>query len=267
MSHAEKSSSVTAVELPILDQPVSHDAAADEGWIHSFETSAGLDGPGLRLVFFLSGCMMRCLYCHNPDTWKPQQGRRMSVDELAQEARRYAPLLRQGGVTFTGGEPLMQVSFLRSALRRMKEEGFHTALDTAGFLGDRVEDAMLEDIDLVLLDIKHWDPEHYLHLTGKELEPTLRFARRLAEKQRPVWLRYVLVPGLTDQSEQIEGLASFAASLGNIERVDVLPFHQMGKTKWKELGLKYELDALRAPTAAETVQAVNTFARFGLHAV
>jgi len=239
----------------------------DHGWIHSFDTSAGVDGPGLRLSYFFSGCLLRCQYCHNPDTWSPEHGRRMSVDDLAQEARRYAPMLKRGGITFTGGEPLMQDAFLRAALRRMKQEGYHTAVDTCGYLGDRVDDEMMQSIDLVLLDIKHWDPERYHRLTGKELEPTLRFARRLAEEKRKVWLRYVLVPGLTDQTESIEGLAEFAASLGNIERVDLLPFHQLGKEKWTQLGLPYKLDGTRPPTPEQIAEANAIFTRHGLHVV
>jgi pyruvate formate lyase activating enzyme len=250
--------------LPILDsvsgQPL-------QGWIHSFDTSAGVDGPGLRLSFFLSGCLLRCLYCHNPDTWTPHHGRQMSVEDLLAETKRYAPMLKRGGITFTGGEPLLQTEFLRAALHAMKAEGYHTAVDTAGLLGDRVDDAMMRDIDLVLLDIKHWNAESYLQITGQKLEPTLQFARRLAEAKRPVWLRYVLVPGLTDQPEAIEGLAEFAASLGNIERVDVLPFHQLGKDKWHALGLQYHLETTPAPTHEQTADAISIFARHGLKTV
>ncbi len=217
------------------------------GWIHSYETSAGQDGPGWRLVLFMSGCLLRCLYCHNPDTWNMHAGREMTVDQVWLEISKYMPLLKKGGITFTGGEPLVQTPFLRALLRRAKENGVHTALDTAGFLGDRVDDEMLRDIDLVLLDIKCWNPVTYLHLTGKELEPTLRFARRLAAAKRPVWLRYVLVPGITDVAEEIDGLAAFAVSLGNIERVYVLPFHQLGKSIWAELGLNYTLKDLEPP--------------------
>jgi len=236
----------------------------NKGWIHSYETSAGQDGPGWRLVVFLSGCLLRCQYCHNPDTWNMYSGREMTVDQVWSKVRRYRPLLKKGGITFTGGEPLVQAAFLKSLLRRAKEEGLHTAVDTAGFLGDRVDLEMMQNIDLVLLDIKSWDPEVYLRLTEKELEPTLSFARRLAENRRPVWLRYVLVPGITDVLEHIDGLARFAASLGNIERVDVLPFHQMGKSKWRDLGLEYKLESVKPPSREELDRAIAIFSRHGL---
>lgn len=236
----------------------------NKGWIHSYETSAGQDGPGWRLVVFLSGCLLRCQYCHNPDTWNMYSGREMTVDQVWSKVRRYRPLLKKGGITFTGGEPLVQAAFLKPLLRRAKEEGLHTAVDTAGFLGDRVDLEMMQNIDLVLLDIKSWDPEVYLRLTEKELEPTLSFARRLAENRRPVWLRYVLVPGITDVLEHIDGLARFAASLGNIERVDVLPFHQMGKSKWRDLGLEYKLESVKPPSREELDRAIAIFSRHGL---
>ncbi|WP_420240086.1 pyruvate formate-lyase-activating protein (plasmid) [Telmatobacter bradus] len=248
----------------ILNQTGSE---AGKGWIHSFDTSAGVDGPGLRLSFFMAGCLMRCQYCHNPDTWNPHHGRVMSVDEIAAEARRYAPMLKRGGITFTGGEPLLQAEFLALALKRMKAEGYHTAVDTCGLLGERLEDSTLLDIDLVLLDIKHWNPEIYHQLTGQPLEPTLRFARRLAVEQRPVWLRYVLVPGLTDQKDDIEALAEFAATMGNVERVDVLPFHQLGKEKWHELGFEYKLESVLPPTKMQIDEVIQIFARHELNAV
>ena len=250
--------------LPVLD---SDPVQPLRGWIHSFDTSAGVDGPGLRLSFFLTGCLLRCQYCHNPDTWAPQHGRQMSVADLVAETRRYAPMLKRGGITFTGGEPLYQADFLRAALHAMKAEGYHTAVDTAGLLGDRVDDAMMLDIDLVLLDIKHWNAETYQKITGQPLEPTLRFARRLAEAHRPLWLRYVLVPGLTDTVEDIDGLAAFAASLGNVERVDVLPFHQLGKDKWHALGVHYRLEDTPAPTPAQIDAARAIFTQRGLKAV
>jgi pyruvate formate lyase activating enzyme len=253
--------------FPILETSAIHPPVQrTRGWIHSWETSAGQDGPGWRLIVYLSGCPLRCLYCHNPDTWKLGSGREMSTDSLWSEIRRYRPLLRKGGITFTGGEPLLQASFLHSLLRRAKDEGVHTAVDTSGFLGDRVDDAMMRDIDLVLLDIKSWNRGSYLRLTGQELDPTLRFARRLAVAARPVWLRYVLVPGLTDVPEEIDGLAAFAASLGNIERVDVLPFHQLGMTKWNDLGLDYKLRELHPPAPESVAAAVRIFAKHGLRA-
>ena len=244
---------------------LSETPAKNKGWIHSYETSAGQDGPGWRLVVFLAGCLLRCQYCHNPDTWNMYSGQEMTVDQVWARVRRYRPMLKKGGITFTGGEPLVQAPFLKSLLRRAKENGLHTAVDTAGFLGDRVDREMMRDIDLVLLDIKSWDPEVYLRLTEKELEPTLTFARRLAENRRAVWLRYVLVPGITDVPEHIDGLARFAASLGNIERVDVLPFHQLGKSKWHELGLDYKLESVKPPSPEQLDSAIAIFASHGLY--
>jgi pyruvate formate lyase activating enzyme len=247
--------------------PVIHEVGErSKGWIHSWETSAGQDGPGWRLVVFLSGCLLRCQYCHNPDTWNMYSGREMTVDEVWDEVKHYLPMLRHGGITFTGGEPLVQAPFLKSILRRAKEHDLHTAVDTAGFLGDRVDVEMMNYIDLVLLDIKCWNPERYVALTTIELAPTLQFARRLAEIKRPVWLRYVLVPGLTDNLEDIEGLAEFASALGNVERVDVLPFHQLGKSKWAELGLDYKLETTAAPSIQQVKNAIEIFKTHGLFA-
>jgi pyruvate formate lyase activating enzyme len=191
-------------------------------------------------------------------------GTEMTVDQVWDEIRKYLPLIKRGGITFTGGEPLVQAPFLKALLRCAKEHDLHTAVDTAGFLGDRVDDQMLLDIDLVLLDIKCWNPATYLRLTGKELEPTLNFARRLAEARRKVWLRYVLVPGITDVPKEIAGLAAFATSLGNIERVDVLPFHQLGKPKWEELNLNYELSDVQPPSRDEIIRTIDIFAAHGL---
>lgn len=188
------------------------------------------------------------------------------MDEVWGEVQHYLPMLRRGGITFTGGEPLVQAPFLKSLLRRAKEHQLHTAIDTAGFLGDRVDDQMMNDIDLVLLDIKCWSPERYLALTSKELEPTLRFARRLADRHRPVWLRYVLVPGLTDDDQEIEGVAGLGAELGNVERVDVLPFHQLGKSKWHGLGLDYKLQNASPPSFVQIERAIGIFKNHGLNA-
>jgi pyruvate formate lyase activating enzyme len=251
----------------MTELPVIHEVGErTKGWIHSYETSAGQDGPGWRLVVFLSGCLLRCQYCHNPDTWNMYSGKEMTVEEVWDEVKHYLPMLRRGGITFTGGEPLVQAPFLKSLLRRAKEHQLHTAIDTAGFLGDRVDEQMMKDIDLVLLDIKCWNLEKYLELTSKDLEPTLQFARRLAEAKRPVWLRYVLVPGLTDDPRDIEGLAAFAAELGNVERVDVLPFHQLGKSKWAELGLDYKLQNVHPPSPEEVRSAIEIFKGYGLNA-
>lgn len=240
------------------------------GSVHSWDVSTGVDGPGSRFVAFLAGCPLSCLYCHNPDTWSMRSGTRMHADDLIAEAAKYRAFITAagGGVTLSGGEPLLQPVFAGELLHRFKHQlGLHTALDTSGYLGARASDALLADTDLVLLDIKSWDPALYRRLTGRALHPTLAFARRLAELGRPVWVRFVLVPGLTDAAENIGGVAQFAASLGTVERVDVLPFHTLGAVKWERLGKVFPLAGTPTPTPEETARAREIFAGHGLHAV
>lgn len=240
------------------------------GMVHSWDLSTGVDGPGTRFVTFLAGCPLRCLYCHNPDTRHMRDGRRASVDEIVHEAAKYVEFIRVsgGGATVSGGEPLLQPVFTGELLHRFKYElGLHTALDTSGFLGTRATDALLADTDLVLLDIKSWDRALYRHLTHRELAPTLDFARRLADLGKEVWVRFVLVPGLTDATENIDGVAAFTASLGNITRVDVLPFHKLGTEKWRALGLDFTLADTPTPTCEQTAAARAVFAAHGLRAV
>jgi pyruvate formate lyase activating enzyme len=220
------------------------------GYIHSYETMGTVDGPGMRFVLFLTGCPLRCRYCHNPDTWRLQNGSRTTVDDVMDEIGKYADFLIEsdGGITISGGEPLVQPQFLAHILRRCKEIGLHTALDTSGFLGRRMTDAMLADTDLVLLDIKSSIPDIYKAVTGVSIEPTLEFARRLDADGTPVWVRYVLVPGLTDDVENVAGVAEFLATLGNVERVEILPFHKMGEHKWQALNLEYRLKNTESPS-------------------
>jgi pyruvate formate lyase activating enzyme len=242
---------------------------ATTGRIHSWDLSTGVDGPGTRFVLFVNGCPLRCLYCANPDTWHMRDGREATVDEVMEEIERYRPFITAagGGVTVTGGEPLLQPAFTGEVLRRCKEAGLHTALDTSGFLGARASEALLADVDLVLLDIKSWDRELYLRLTGRQLEPTLAFAHRLAALRKEVWVRFVLVPGLTDAPENVEGVAAFAGSLGNVSRVDVLPFHKLGAAKWEELGKEFTLADTPVPTSAQVDRARSAFTAHGLNAV
>jgi len=241
----------------------------DVGFLHSFTTGSTVDGPGVRVVAWTTGCMWRCLYCHNPDTWALKNGIPIPVTRAADELRKYRQGLRvmAGGFTLSGGEPLMQHRFASKLFTAAKAMGIHTALDTNGFLGDRLSDAELETIDLVLLDLKAWDPERHRRLTGKDNGPTLEFARRLASRRRPIWVRFVLVPGLTDDPEEVVAIARFAAGLGNVERVDVLPFHQLGRFKWKQLGLDYTLDAVQPPSPEAIERACTAFRAEGLKAV
>ena len=243
-------------------------ASGDVGFLHSFTTGATVDGPGVRVVAWTSGCMWRCRYCHNPDTWAMTNGIPVPVTRALDEVRkyRYGLALMDGGFTLSGGEPLMQHRFAMKLFAGIKEMGIHTALDTNGYFGAKLTDAEMEHVDLVLLDIKGWDDARHIALTGMSNAPTLEFARRLAERRRPVWVRYVLVPGLTDDTEDIAHIARFTASLGNVERVDVLPFHQMGKYKWAKLQLPYTLPDTEPADMDLVLRVVDVFRAAGLKA-
>ncbi len=254
------------LELTELDrsEKFSQMRAGELGSVHSWELVTAVDGPGTRLTTFLSGCPLRCLYCHNPDTMEMRRGKPITATELLGRLTRYAGVLKatKGGLTISGGEPLMQPAFVARLLRGAKELGLHTAIDTSGYLGAHVSDEMLADIDLVLLDVKSGIPETYKRVTGRELAPTLAFGRRLAEAGTEIWVRFVLVPGLTDDEANVEAVAEYAASLSSVSRVEVLPFHQMGRDKWASLGLDYALEGVRAPSA-ELVERVR--AQFRAH--
>ncbi|MFB6891523.1 pyruvate formate-lyase-activating protein [Kitasatospora sp. NPDC056327] len=240
------------------------------GMLHSWDLSTGVDGPGTRFVTFLAGCPLRCQYCHNPDTRYLSDGRPVTADDLVREAAKYTVFIGAagGGATVSGGEPLLQPALTAELLHRFKHElGLHTALDTSGYLGTRATDALLADTDLVLLDIKSWDPALHRQVTGRGIAPTLDFARRLADLGTEVWVRFVLVPGLTDPIANVEGVAGFTASLGNVTRVDVLPFHKLGAAKWRALGLDFPLADTPVPTADRTAAARAVFAAHGLNAV
>jgi pyruvate formate lyase activating enzyme len=224
--------------------------AGELGSIHSWELVTAVDGPGTRMTVFLSGCPLRCLYCHNPDTMEMRRGTDVSADDLLARIARYRGVFAAtgGGLTISGGEPLMQPAFVRRLLRGAKEMGIHTTIDTSGYLGTHLSDEMLDDVDLVLLDVKSGDPDTYRRVTGRELQPTLDFGRRLAARGTEIWIRFVLVPGLTDDVDNVEAVASYVASLSTVARVEVLPFHQMGRDKWTDLGLTYELEDTEPPT-------------------
>jgi len=240
----------------------------DIGFIHSFTTGSAVDGPGIRVVAWTAGCQFRCLYCHNPDTWNMMNGMAVPIDRAISELSRYRRGLKvmSGGFTLSGGEPLMQDRFAVRLLTAAKSMGIHTALDTNGYLGERLSDQELEQIDVVLLDIKAWDPERHKHLVGKEVGPTLDFARRLARHGKTIWLRYVLVPDLSDDEDDINQIAAFAAGLGNVQRVDVLPFHQMGRHKWEKLGITYALNKVSPPSTELVDRVCRQFRAVGLKA-
>jgi pyruvate formate lyase activating enzyme len=238
------------------------------GYCHSYETSSRYDGPGLRVVLFVSGCLLRCSYCHNPDTWHLKDGTYVSVDYVLRRLGDFAPSLRSlgGGLTISGGEPMVQLAFTRRIFAGAKEMGLHTAIETSGFLGDRADESYLSTIDHVLLDIKSSDPETYRRVTGRDLAPTLRFAERLASLSKPVWVRFTLVPGETDDPANVEGIARFVAPMKNVEWVEVQPFHQMGSFKWKAIGLEYKHLDTPAPSRDLVNRVIEQFRAAGCHA-
>jgi pyruvate formate lyase activating enzyme len=241
----------------------------DVGFLHSFTTGSTVDGPGVRVVAWTAGCPWRCLYCHNPDTWSMINGKAVPLERAVAELRKYRRGLKvmSGGFTLSGGEPLLQDRFAARLLAAARAMGIHTALDTSGFLGDRLSDAELGEIDLVILDIKTWGEERHRRLTGKDIGPTLDFARRLSTLNRPLWVRLVLVPGLTDDPEIASNIATFSAGLGVVQRVDVLPFHQMGRYKWARLGLNYALQDTKPPSPELVEKICDIFRAEGLKTV
>jgi pyruvate formate lyase activating enzyme len=243
--------------------------SGDVGFLHSFTTGSAVDGPGLRVVAWTSACMFRCRFCHNPDTWTLSNGMPVSIAQASDELRKYAHGLKimRGGFTLSGGEPLMQHRFAVRILAAAKALGLHTALETNGFYSDKLSDEELHDIDLVILDMKAFHPAQHKRVCGVENNaPVLAFARRLAALKRPMWLRHVLVPGLTDVETELRAVARFGASLGVVERAEILPFHQMGRFKWERLGLTYDLAKTAPPSAEQVAHAVDVFREAGLDA-
>jgi pyruvate formate lyase activating enzyme len=250
------------------DESALRDDEGAFGYVHSYETSSRYDGPGLRAVLFLSGCLLRCSYCHNPDTWHLKDGTYVSAAQVLERLGSFAPALLSldGGLTISGGEALVQLAFSRRILAGAKRMGLHTAIETSGFLGDRVDDSYLSCLDLVLLDIKSGDPDTYRKATGRDLAPTLRFAERLAAIGKPVWVRFTLVPGLTDDPANVEKLARFVAPMKNVEWVEIQPFHQMGAFKWKAIGLEYKHADTAPPSAALVNRVIEQFRAAGCRA-
>jgi pyruvate formate lyase activating enzyme len=238
------------------------------GYVHSYETSSRYDGPGLRIVLFVSGCLLRCSYCHNPDTWHLKDGTHISSQQVLARLTEFAPALRSlnGGLTISGGEPMVQLAFTRRILSGAKRLGLHTAIETSGFLGDRADMNYLNQIDLVLLDIKSGNPETYRTATGRELKPTLRFAERLAAIGKPVWVRFTLVPGLTDALENVDSIARFVAPMKNVEWVEVQPFHQLGGFKWRAMNIEYKHTNTDPPSRALIDRVLEQFRAAGCRA-
>jgi pyruvate formate lyase activating enzyme len=238
------------------------------GYVHSYETSSRYDGPGLRAVLFVSGCLLRCTYCHNPDTWHLKDGTYVSAQQVIDRLGQFASALRalDGGLTISGGEVMVQLAFTKRILAGAKKMGLHTAIETSGFLGDRVDDSYLSVLDLVLLDIKSSNPDTYKTVTGRDLAPTLRFAERLAKMNKPVWVRFTLVPGHTDDPANVEGIAKFVAPMKNVEWVEVQPFHKMGEFKWKAMNIEYKHANTPSPPPELVNRVIEQFRAAGCRA-
>ena len=226
------------------------------GYVHSLESFGSVDGPGVRYVIFLSGCAMRCQFCHNPDTWEKNAGTPATAEELLDKAWRYRSYWgEKGGITVSGGEPLLQIDFLNELFQKAKERGIHTALDTSGNPFTEQEPyfskwkELMQYTDLILLDIKHIDPEGHLELTGQPNDNILAMARELSDMGKPVWIRHVLVPERSDRDDYLHRLADFIHTLKNVERVEVLPYHTLGVFKWENLRITYQLEEINPPSA------------------
>lgn len=235
--------------------------------IHSVETFGTLDGPGIRYVLFFQGCPLRCKYCQNRDSWDTRAGMIKTLDEAEEDILRYRSFFSSsgGGVTAGGGEPLLQADFLASLFKRLKKRGIHTALDTSGFtaLTPAVEE-LVSATDLILLDIKHSDESRHRELTGVSSAPVRAFAEYAASLQKPFWIRHVIVPGYTDDSESVRGTAEFISTLPGVERVELIPYHELGKFKWEALGQKYPLEGVKPPSRESMQMLEQIFAGFGL---
>lgn len=231
------------------------------GKIHSFESFGTVDGPGVRFVVFLQGCPMRCLYCHNPDTWQSNAGKEMSAQEVFSQIKKYKNYIAKGGVTISGGEPLLQIDFVIELLRLVKQAGFHTAVDTSGIMFQKENrtllhkyDQLLEVCDLFLLDIKHIQNEKHQALTGQSNQNVKDFAVYLSEKQKPVWIRHVLM-SYTNNRSDLKKTRAFIETLKNVEKIEVLPYHTMGIVKYEKLGYPYPLKEEAAPSKEDVLKA------------
>ena len=238
------------------------------GYVHSFESFGTVDGPGIRFVVFMQGCPMRCKYCHNPDAWATGAGKAYEPAEVVKEALKYKNYIQSGGVTVSGGEPLIQISFVTELFRLLKKEGIHTALDASGITFNQSDEnsvklhgKMLDYTDLVLLDIKHIDPEKHRQITGYGNKNTLDFARFLSGKGVPVWIRHVLVPDLTDDDDSLYKLKDFISGLKTVQKVEVLPYHTMGEVKYEKMNIAYPLKGCEPPSGERVENARKILTR------
>lgn len=233
-----------------------------EGYVHSIETMGTVDGPGIRFVVFLQGCPLRCKYCHNPDSWRIGIGEKKSVEEILERYERYLPYLKNGGITVTGGEPLRQIQFVTRLFEKARERGIHTCLDTSGITFDKNDKNIVRQFicltkvtNLVMLDIKHMDSEKHRELTGASNENVLDFLEFLDESGMEIWIRHVVVPGLTDDRESLNSLGELIGHTKNVKAIDILPYHTMGRSKYKKLGMTYPLDGIPDCTPEDAAKA------------
>ena len=237
-----------------------------KGKIHSIETFGTVDGPGIRYILFFQGCPLRCKYCHNRDTWDIKSGKEYTVDEIITDALKYTSFMKfsGGGITASGGESTLQPEFLSELFKKAKENNIHTCLDTSGFVDIETIDLVLDNTDLVLLDLKHMVEEKSIDLTGVCMDKALKLARHLESRNIPVWIRHVLVPGITDDIDNLEKLGQFVATLKNVERFELLPYHSMGIHKWESLGIDYELKDVPDATKEDVQKASEIISKFGV---
>ena len=236
------------------------------GRIHSIETFGTVDGPGIRCIFFFQGCPLRCKYCHNRDTWDAKCGTEYTADELIEKAVKYKSYMNSsgGGITASGGEATLQPEFLAELFAKAKEQGIHTCLDTTGFVDIEKIEKVLDNTDLVLLDLKHMDDEKSKELTGVSIQKALKLAKHLESRNIPVWLRHVLVPGITDSEDNLAKIGEFAASLNNVQRLELLPYHSIGVHKWESMGVDYELKDVRDADQDDVKRASEIIERYGV---
>ena len=240
-----------------------------EGRIHSFETCGTVDGPGIRFVIFMQGCPLRCLYCHNPDTWDIKDGKKVSIEEVVDEVERYSSFLKtsNGGVTLSGGEPFFQPNFVLEICKRLKAEGYHTAIDTSGYVEKKYLENIKDFVDLFLIDLKCIDEKKYKAITGVKLNKTLETIEYLDSQHKEIWIRYVLVPGITDDKDLIDELGKYLSKYKSIKRVEILPFHKMGEHKWKKLGYSYKLFNTESPEKELIDNSKKILKKYGLMVV
>lgn len=237
-----------------------------KGRVHSIETFGTVDGPGIRFILFMQGCPLRCKYCHNRDTWDTKGGTEYTVDEIIDQVNKYSSYMKfsGGGLTVSGGEATLQPEFLKELFKKAQQNEIHTCLDTSGFVNIDVIDPILDYTNLVLLDLKHMVPEKCKDLVGVSIEKTLELANHLNKRNIPVWIRHVLVPGVTDDRENLELMGKFISTLNNVDRVELLPYHTLGVHKWENMGFEYELKDVPDATNEDVQRASKILAEFGV---